>query len=87
VPTKKIELPKLKLEGSSPTAARKGDRPVYWPPEKDFRPTPIFTYESLRPGNVVEGPAIVEGEYTTLVVPPALHFTIDNRGLGILETK
>jgi N-methylhydantoinase A/oxoprolinase/acetone carboxylase beta subunit len=86
VPTKKIELPKLALEGPSPAAARKGERPVYWPPERDFRPTPIFTYESLRPGNRVEGPAIVEGEYTTLVVPPALHFLIDNRGLGILES-
>jgi len=87
VPTKKIELPKFVLEGPSPAAARKGERPVYWPPEKDFRPTPIFTYESLRPGNTLEGPAIVEGEYTTLVVPPALHFSIDNRGLGVLESK
>jgi N-methylhydantoinase A/oxoprolinase/acetone carboxylase beta subunit len=87
VPTKKIELPKLKLEGASPAAARKGERPVYWPPDKDFRPTPIFTYESLRPGNTVEGPAIVEGEYTTLVVPPTLHFSINDRGLGILESK
>jgi N-methylhydantoinase A/oxoprolinase/acetone carboxylase beta subunit len=87
VPTKKIELPKLALEGTSPAGARKGERPVYWPPEKDFRPTPIFTYESLRPGNAVEGPAIVEGEYTTLVVPPGLHFSIDDRGLGILESK
>jgi len=87
VPTKKIELPKLALEGPSPADARKGERPVYWPPEKDFRPTPIFTYEALRPGNMVEGPAIVEGEYTTLVIPPALHFTINERGLGILENK
>jgi N-methylhydantoinase A/oxoprolinase/acetone carboxylase beta subunit len=87
VPTKKIELPKLALEGPSPAAARKAERPVYWPPAKDFRPTPIYTYESLRPGNVIEGPAIVEGEYTTLVVPPALHFSINNRGLGILESK
>jgi N-methylhydantoinase A/oxoprolinase/acetone carboxylase beta subunit len=87
VPTKKIELPKLALEGPNPAAARKGERPVYWPSEKDFRDTPIYTYESLRPGNVIEGPAIVEGEYTTLVVPPALHFTINNRGLGILEGK
>ena len=87
VPTKKIELPKLTLEGPSPAAARKGERPVFWPPENDFRPTPIYTYESLRPGNVIEGPAIVEGEYTTLVIPPALHFTINNRGLGILASK
>jgi N-methylhydantoinase A/oxoprolinase/acetone carboxylase beta subunit len=87
VPTKKVELPKLTLEGHDPAAARKGQRPVYWPTEKDFRDTPIFSYESLRPGNVVEGPAVVEGEYTTLVVPPAMRFTIDERGLGILENR
>jgi N-methylhydantoinase A/oxoprolinase/acetone carboxylase beta subunit len=86
VPTKKIEMPKMALEGHSPSAARKGERPVYWPIDKDFRPTPIFTYESLRPGNVIEGPGIVEGEYTTLVVPPSMRFSIDERGLGILES-
>ena len=86
VPTKKVEMPKMTLEGHSPAAARKAERPVYWPPEKDFRTTPIFTYELLRPGNVVEGPAIVESEYTTLVVPPAMRFSIDERGLGILES-
>jgi N-methylhydantoinase A/acetophenone carboxylase len=86
VPTKKVEMPKMTLEGHSPTAARKAERPVYWPPEKGFRTTPIFTYELLRPGNVVEGPAIVESEYTTLVVPPAMCFSIDERGLGILES-
>ncbi|MGA2899930.1 MAG: hydantoinase/oxoprolinase family protein [Candidatus Acidiferrales bacterium] len=86
VPTKKVEMPKMTLEGHSPTAARKAERPVYWPPEKGFRTTPIFTYELLRPGNVVQGPAIVESEYTTLVVPPAMCFSIDERGLGILES-
>ena len=58
----------------------------YWAEAKDFRPTPIFAYELLRPGNVLEGPAIVEGEYTTLVVPPSMRFSIDDRGLGILES-
>ena len=71
---------------SAVSGLRKGERQAYWPSEKDFRPTPIFTDESLRPGNVVEGPAIVEGEYTTLVVPPAMRFSIDERGLGILES-
>jgi len=85
VPTKKIELPKMKLEGSDPSAARKGERPVYWPGDKAFRTTPLYTYESLRPGNVIEGPAVVEGEYTTLVVPAAMTFSVDERGLGILE--
>ncbi|HYL85316.1 MAG TPA: hydantoinase/oxoprolinase family protein [Candidatus Angelobacter sp.] len=85
VPTKKVELPKMKLEGSDPSAARKGERPVYWPGGKGFHTTPIFGYEALRPGNVIEGPAVVEGEYTTLVVPGAMTFSLDERGLGILE--
>jgi len=87
VPTKKIELPRMKLEGSDPSAARKGQRPVYWPAEKGFKPTPIYAYESLRSGNVIEGPAVVEGEYTTLVIPPAMKFSVDERGLGILENQ
>lgn len=87
VPVRKIELPKLPLEKPDPAAARKSERPVYWLERKDFIPTPIFSYEVLRPGNVVEGPAVVEGEYTTLVVPSSMRFSIDERGLGILENQ
>jgi N-methylhydantoinase A/acetophenone carboxylase len=86
VPVQQIHLPKLTLEGSDPSAARKGERPAYWPDAKDFRPTPIYAYESLRPGNRLDGPAILEGEYTTVVVPPSMKFSIDERGLGILES-
>jgi N-methylhydantoinase A/acetophenone carboxylase len=85
VTTPKVQLPKMALEKSDPSAARKGERPAYWPEAGDFRATPIFAYESLRPSNVVQGPAIVEGEYTTMVVPPLMRFSIDERGLGILE--
>ncbi|HEY2614739.1 MAG TPA: hydantoinase/oxoprolinase family protein [Chthoniobacterales bacterium] len=87
VTTPKVHLPKLPLEGKDPSGARKSERPAYWPEEKAFRPTPTFTYESLRPGNVVEGPSIVEGQYTTMVVPPGMRFSIDERGLGILEAS
>ena len=67
-------------------AARKGERPAYWTEAKDYRPTPLYSYELLRPGNTLEGPAILEGEYTTVVVPPSMKFSIDERGLGILES-
>ena len=87
VPTKKYELPRLKLEGSDPGAAGKGERPVFWTERGGFQTTPLFAYELLRPGNVVEGPSVVEGEYTTLVVPPPMRFSMDDRGLGILEKK
>jgi N-methylhydantoinase A/oxoprolinase/acetone carboxylase beta subunit len=85
VPTKKVNLPTMKLEGSDPSAARKGERPVYWSEMRDYQVTLIFTYEDLRPGNDIHGPAVMEGEYTTVVVPPSMHFRIDERGLGILE--
>jgi len=86
VPVQEINLPKLTLEGSDPSAARKGERPAYWADAKDSRPTLTYAYESLRPGNRLEGPAILEGEYTTVVVPPSMRFSIDERGLGILES-
>jgi len=86
VPVQQIDLPKMALEGRDPSGARKGERPAYWADAKDFRPTPIYAYEMLKPGNRLEGPAILEGEYTTVVVPPAMKFSIDERGLGILES-
>jgi N-methylhydantoinase A/oxoprolinase/acetone carboxylase beta subunit len=87
VPTKKVELPRLPLEGKDPSSARKGERLVLWPGAGDFQSCPVFSYEALRPGNVVEGPAVAEGEYTTIVVPPAMRFSIDDRRLGILESS
>jgi N-methylhydantoinase A/acetophenone carboxylase len=86
VPVQQINLPKMPLEGHDPSAARKGERPAYWAEAKDYRPTPLYSYELLRPGNTLEGPAILEGEYTTVVVPPSMKFSIDERGLGILES-
>jgi N-methylhydantoinase A/acetophenone carboxylase len=86
VPVQQIDLPKMPLESRDPSSARKGERPAYWADAKDFRPTAIYAYEMLKPGNRLEGPAILEGEYTTVVVPPAMNFSIDERGLGILES-
>jgi N-methylhydantoinase A/acetophenone carboxylase len=85
VATKKVELPRMKLEGNNPSAARKGERQVLWTGGKSYQTTPIYGYESLRPGNVIAGPAVVESEYTTLVVPSSMRFSMDEHGLGVLE--
>jgi N-methylhydantoinase A/oxoprolinase/acetone carboxylase beta subunit len=85
VPSKKASLPTMPKEGTGPDAALKGTRPVYWQDKKDFSATKIYAFEGLRPGNVIQGPAVVESEYTTLVVPCPLRFSIDEHGLGILE--
>jgi N-methylhydantoinase A/acetophenone carboxylase len=85
VPTKKFTLPTFPLGGKDPGAAQKGERPVYWQENNDYQPTKVYAYDRLSPGHIVAGPAIVEGEYTTMVVPPLMKFSIDEHGLGILE--
>ncbi len=47
--------------------------------------TTVYKFEAMQPGHRIEGPSLVEAEFTTLVVPPGQVFHIDSRGLGILE--
>ena len=51
VPVQQINLPICRSKATMLRAARKGERPAYWPEAERLRPTPIYTYESLRPGN------------------------------------
>lgn len=85
VPTRKPVLPELPLRGADPAAAGKGRRAVYWPDADGYVDTPVFSFEALCPGNVVVGPAIVEAELTTIVVPQGHQMSVDRHGLGILE--
>ncbi len=85
VPTWKPEVPEYPLQGEDPRAALIGERKAYWAETKAWANTPIFQFEQLQPGNVVTGPAVVEAELTTIVVPPGQKFAIEKHGLGILE--
>jgi N-methylhydantoinase A/acetophenone carboxylase len=40
----------------------------------------------MRPGHRVDGPAIAEADFTTIVIPPGRTLTISEHGLGLLET-
>jgi N-methylhydantoinase A/acetophenone carboxylase len=85
VPTWKPEVPEYPLQGEDPKGALIGERKAYWPETKSWASTPIFQFEQLQPGNIVTGPAVVEAELTTIVVPPGQKFAIEKHGLGILE--
>ena len=85
VPTWKPEVPEYALQGADPSAALAGNRKAYWPENKAWIDTPIYVFEQMQPGNVVDGPAIAEAEFTTIVIPPGQRFSIDRHGLGILE--
>jgi N-methylhydantoinase A len=64
-------LKQLPEGGEDPSAARKGYRNVFFPEiTQNFVQTAIYEYERLQPGNVIEGPAIVESSTSTVVIPP-----------------
>jgi N-methylhydantoinase A len=45
-----------------------------------FTDTPIYDYRQLRAGHVITGPAVIEVETTTVVVPPRMSGTVDRLG-------
>jgi len=85
VPTWKPPIPEYPLQGADPSAAFLGTRKAFWPENRHWADTPTYQFEQLQAGNVIDGPAIVEAELTTIVVPPRQRLTIDKHGLGVLE--
>jgi N-methylhydantoinase A len=76
---------KHKLEGKKPSKeAYKGQRDCFWETSNAYTPTDIYQWELLGPGNVIDGPAILEAEGTTVVIDPGWTFKMDQYLNGIL---
>lgn len=86
VPSHKVEMVARELHGRDPQAARKGSRSAYWPEIKAWKETPVYHEDRLLPGNEIAGPAILESEYTTVVIPPQTMYRVDAYGLGIMSS-
>ena len=52
------------------------ERPAFWGPDK-WRKTPVYRGEMLQPGNVVEGPAMLEFYATTIPLHPGQRVEVD----------
>ncbi|MFQ5594408.1 MAG: hydantoinase/oxoprolinase family protein [Anaerolineae bacterium] len=85
VPTPELGLPTHLLEDPDPAHALRDTRLAYWPENGDLRETRVYNGDALRPGNVIEGPGLVETPYTTIVIPPGLVYSINQHELGVLE--
>ncbi len=58
--------------------ALKGERPVYFArPERGFQRTPVYDRYQFAPGMAFHGPAIIEEQEATIVVPPGSDVTMD----------
>lgn len=73
--TEKPTFPERELTDEIPPAADQGTRQAYF--DGEFVETDIYDGETLRPGNHVEGPAVIERTGTTIVVQPGGSASMD----------
>jgi N-methylhydantoinase A len=64
-------------EGSDPSGALRGQRPVYLAESGGLETADVYSAELLRSGNELSGPAVVEAEDTTVLVPPGQRLWVD----------
>ncbi len=83
VPMEKYRFPTFPMEPADPSAAQKGTRRVWW--EDGPRETGIYERRLLKSGNVVNGPAVIEAEDTTYVLPAGKVFRVDQFLNGTIE--
>lgn len=77
------ELPRYEPSGDSPEKARKGRRDIYW--QDGLIPTAIYGQAELKCGNIVRGPAVIESDDTTILIPGGKKFTVDTLLNGVIE--
>ncbi|RPH65764.1 MAG: hydantoinase/oxoprolinase family protein [Burkholderiales bacterium] len=85
--TDKPSAPRAPVSDPDARHALKGRRPVYQPADAAFADTPVYDGESLRHGNRLPGPAIVEKVTTTVFVPAGFALEVDALGGFLLEDR
>jgi len=76
IPKVKPKLVKRPLEGKDPPqAAIKGEREVYF--NSEWHKAVIYDMDQIRPGNEIEGIAVVEAPATTFFIPPGRRARMD----------
>ncbi|MDT3698961.1 MAG: hydantoinase/oxoprolinase family protein [Thermincola sp.] len=82
----KAEIPRYPLQGATPNPdALKGQRDVYWQEWSRYAPTKVYERKLLAPGNVVDGPAVIEAPDTTIVLPPGRTYSVLEDLSGLIE--
>jgi N-methylhydantoinase A/oxoprolinase/acetone carboxylase beta subunit len=77
------ELATHDFVGESPEKALKEYRDVYW--KDGFTRTAIYGQPKLECGNLIKGPAIIESDDTTILIPQGKKYTVDNLLNGVIE--
>lgn len=86
VPVRKVAIDRYPLKGAKVSKeALKGKREAFWPELGGFKPTNIYEQKLLQAGNEIEGPAIIEADNTTVVLPPGKRYVVNQYLLGEID--
>lgn len=72
-----LKLTRERFASKNPSQAFKRKRKAYFKERRGFVETPCYDGDSLQPGNLISGPAIIEEQKTTVVIPPYSKATVD----------
>ena len=84
-PISKIKPREFKKVGKDPEPAIKGEREVFYRENKVT--TQVYEWDKLQTGNIIPGPAIVEGSDSTYIVPQEWQILMDSFRNGVLERR
>ncbi len=78
-PGRAAELPKAAAaEGAKPAPI--GTRNLFDPMERDFRAVPVYARSALKPGNQIQGPAVIAEDETTTIITSGFTAALDSSG-------
>ena len=91
-----VELVNLRLVGTGPASRPEithegtdmepcGKREAVF--DGRFREVPVYDREQLAPATRIDGPALFEGDESTVILPPEWDATVDDRGTLELEVR
>ena len=83
----KTGLDPMPLADEACESAIKNSRPIYFEEYNEWRDTPVYDRNKLRPGNKIAGPAVIEERITTIIVHPKWDARVDEFGNVIMEVK
>ena len=78
-------LQTARLGAADPQAAHSGRRPVYFVSALDYVDTDIYDGDRVVAGNVIEGPAVIEEQQTSIVMLPGQRATLNEQLSYVIE--
>jgi len=86
--TGRVDTPPLPRVGEAPPGSapeRKGARRAFVPEKQAFEEVPVFDGHTLRAGNRIPGPALIDRTDTTIFLSGAFSARVDAHGTCVLE--